>query len=76
MKASIRQLDRILRGEVTRPEALREGIQIPVLGLTGVLLALAAIRVLKIANAIPNVPNAAAHPLEQCRVLQTSSEEM
>ena len=43
MKRWIRQLDRILRGEVTTPGALREGIQVPVLGLAAVLLALAAI---------------------------------
>jgi hypothetical protein len=43
MKAWIQQLDRILRGEATKPPALREGLRIPVCGLTVVLVVLAAI---------------------------------
>lgn len=42
MKAWIGQLDRILRGEVTKPEALREGLRVPVPGLAVVLVLLAA----------------------------------
>ncbi len=37
------QLDRILRGETTKPEALREGIQVPVAGLSAVVLLLSAL---------------------------------
>jgi hypothetical protein len=43
MKAWILQLDRILRGEATKPPELRGGLRIPVQGLAIVLLLLAAI---------------------------------